>query len=66
MWLGMYSQYVLDSHGVERRARKQVVLGPVRKSDGKEMTKREACRLLQPYLDRVNSSIAAEQRNPKA
>jgi integrase len=65
MWLGMFSQYVLDSHGVERRARKQVVLGPVRKPDCKDMTKREACRLLQPYVDRVNASIAAPAKEAK-
>jgi integrase len=58
VWLGMYSEYVLDSNGVEKRNRKQVVLGPVRRLDGGDMTKREAQRLLQPFVDRVNASIA--------
>src|ERR1700722_4544886 len=40
VWLGWYSEYVLDSNGVEKRRRKQVVLGPIRKTDG-VMTKRE-------------------------
>jgi len=66
VWLGMYSQYVLDSNGVERRKRKSVVLGPIRKANGEEMRKREAQRLLQPYLDRVNSSISAPVREHKS
>lgn len=66
VWLGMYSEYVLDSSGVERRRRKSVVLGPVRKSTGEEMRKREAQRLLQPYVDRVNSSISAPSREHKS
>lgn len=58
VWLGMYAEYVLDSNGVEKRSRRQIVLGPVRKMDGAEMRKREALRLLQPYVDRVNSSLS--------
>jgi integrase len=65
VWLGMYSEYVLDSNGVEKRNRKQVVLGLVRKADGSEMTKREAQRFLQPYVDRVNSSLSAPAREYK-
>lgn len=66
MWLGMYSEYVLDSHGVEKRARHQVVLGPVRKPDGTQMSKREAQRLLQPCVDRVNSSLSEPAREHKS
>ena len=65
LWLGMYAEYVLDSHGVERRKRNQVVLCPVKMGD-KIMHKREAQRLLQPYLDRVNSSLAAPARERKS
>lgn len=61
VWLGTYSEYVLDSNGVEIRKRRQVALGPVRKPD-RDMTKREAQRLLQPYVDRVNASISAPAR----
>jgi hypothetical protein len=51
VWLGQYSNYVLETHGVEKRQRTQICLGPVRKFDGSHMTKREAQRLLQPYVD---------------
>jgi integrase len=66
VWLGMYSEYVLDSNGVERRRRKSVVLGLVRKSNGEGMRRREAQRLLQPYIDRVNSSISGPSREHKS
>jgi integrase len=66
VWLGMYSEYALDSNGVENRRRKQVVLGSVRRPDGSDMTKREAQRLLQPYVDRVNTSISAPAREHKS
>ena len=62
VWLGMYSEYVLDSNGVEKRVRRQVMLGPIRKPVGTVMTKREAQRLLQPYVDHVNSSLSAPAR----
>jgi integrase len=62
VWLGQYSEYVLDSNGVEKRKRKQVMLGPIHKANGETMTMREARRLLQPYVDRVNSSIASPNR----
>ena len=65
LWLGMYAEYVLDSHGVEGRKRNQVVLCPVKMGD-KIMHKRDAQRLLQPYLDRVNSSLAAPARERKS
>ena len=66
IWLGMYSEYVLDSGGVEKRIRKQIVLGTVRKPDGSERTKREAIRLLLPYVDRVNSSLSAPAREHRS
>jgi len=65
VWLGQYSNYVLETHGVEKRQRTQICLGPVRKFDGSHMTKREAQRLLQPYVDRVNASIAFPVPNHK-
>jgi integrase len=63
-WLGMYAEYVLDSNGVERRSRKQVILCPAKL--GETVTrKREAQHLLQPYVDRVNSSLALPLRERK-
>lgn len=64
-WLGMFAEYVLDSHGVERRIRKQVVLCPV-KTGETIIRKREAQKLLQPYVDRVNASLAAPVREHKS
>ncbi len=61
LWLGLYAEYVLDSHGVEKRVRKQVVLCPV-KTGERITSKREAQRLLQPHLDRVNSSLTLPDR----
>lgn len=64
MWLGMFTEYVLDADGVERRNRTQVVLCPVK--IGEKVTgKREAQRLLQPYVDRVNSSLSSPVREHK-
>ena len=62
VWLGMFTEYVLDSNGVERRKRRQIVLGSVRKPDGTEVRKREAQRLLQPFVDRANASLAEPAR----
>ncbi len=64
LWLGSYSEYVIDKHGVEKRIRKQVTLSPVRVKDMDKggyriMGEREAQRKLQPYVDRVNASIAS-------
>lgn len=64
-WLGQYSNYVLGSSGSDKRIRKQICLGPVRKPDGGDMTKREAQRLLQPFVDRVNASIGSPVRDHK-
>ena len=67
LWVGQYSEYLLDSSGVEKRNRKYVVLGSVHDPDtGREMTKREASRLLQPYVDRVNSSISTATRERRS
>lgn len=66
VWLGMYSEYVLDSSGVEKRQRHQIVLGPVRRPDGTELRKREAQRILQPYVDHVNSSLSEPAREHKS
>src|SRR6266404_7878951 len=66
VWFGTYAEYVLDSNGVEQRNRKQIVLGPIRKPDGSEMTKREAIRILQPYVDRANSSLSASAKAKKS
>jgi integrase len=63
-WLGMFAEYVLDSDGVERRIRKQVVLCPVRIGE-KVTRRREAQQLFQPYLDRVNSSLSGPVRERK-
>src|SRR5579863_9648830 len=64
MWLGMYAEYSLDSQGVEVRKRQQIVLCPVR-VDGIVKTKRDAQRLLQPCLDKVNASISQPSRERK-
>jgi hypothetical protein len=69
LWLGMYAEYVLDGQGIERRERKQVTLSPaaIRDEEGVErkVTKREAQRLLQPYVDRVNASLSSPIRERK-
>jgi integrase len=65
VWIGTYAEYVLDSHGVEKRIRNQVVLSQVKLGD-KVVGKREAQRLLQPFVDRVNSSIALPARERKS
>jgi hypothetical protein len=47
-WLGAYSEYALDAHGVERRKRVRIVLSPSRKDDKTPVRKNEAKNLLQP------------------
>jgi len=60
----MFAEYVLDSNGVERRICRQVVLCPVK--TGEIVTrKRDAQRLLQPFLDRVNASLSTPNRERK-
>jgi integrase len=65
MWLGTYAEYVLDSYGAGKRIRKQIVLSPI-KVGNNVTTKREAQRLLQPYVDRANSSLGAPSRERKS
>jgi integrase len=64
-WIGEYAEYVLDKHGAEKRIRHQIVLSPVR-TEEKTIGKREAQRLLQPYVDRVNVALAAPVRDRKS
>jgi integrase len=64
-WLGAYSEYALDTHGVERRKRVRIVLSPARKGDGTPVRKSEAKNLLQPYLNRVNEQSTFPSRERK-
>lgn len=63
-WLGMYAEYVLDAQGIEKRIRKQVILSPTKTAEG-TVSKRQAEKLLQPYVDRVNASISSPARERK-
>jgi integrase-like protein len=65
LWIGEYAEYVLDAHGLENRIRQQIVLSPVKTQD-KTIGKREAQRLLQPYVDRVNVALAEPVRERKS
>jgi integrase len=65
LWIGEYAEYVLDAHGLEKRIRHQIVLSPV-KTEEKTIGKREAQRLLQPYVDRVNVALAEPVRERKS
>ena len=65
MWVGEYVEYVLDAQGAEKRLRHRVVLCPSKK-DGIATGKREAQRLLQPYVDRANTALAAPVRERKS
>jgi integrase len=65
LWIGEYAEYVLDAHGLEKRIRHQIVLSPVKTRD-KAIGKREAQRLLQPYVDRVNVALAEPVRERKS
>ncbi len=65
LWLGMYSEYVLDTHGAEVRKRLQIVLCPAKNVD-KTVGKREAQRLLQPFVDRVNTVLSEPIRERKS
>ncbi len=55
VWIGRYLEDVLEN-GVLRRKHRTITLSLVRGADGKAVTERQAKRLLQPYLDRVNST----------
>lgn len=65
LWMGKFAEYVLDVHGVEKRIRHQIVLTPV-KSGEKIIGKREAQRLLQPHVDRVNFSLSVAKSERKS
>ena len=64
-WIGSYSEYALDGHGVERRKRVRIVLSPSRKDDGTPVRKNEAKNLLQPYINRVNEQSTFPSRERK-
>jgi integrase len=64
-WIGAYSEYALDGHGVERRKRVRIVLSPARKQDGTSVRKNEAKNLLQPYINRVNEQSTFPSRERK-
>ncbi len=55
VWIGRFLEDVVE-HGIVRRKHRTVLLCPVRTSDGRAVTERQALRLLQPYLDKVNSA----------
>jgi len=65
LWIGKYAEYVLDAHGVEKRIRHQIVLSPVKIGE-KTIGKREAQRLLQPHVDRVNFSLSSPNSERKS
>jgi integrase len=65
LWIGKYAEYVLDAHGVEKRIRHQIVLGPVKIGE-RTTGKREAQRLLQPHVDRVNFSLSSPNSERKS
>lgn len=65
-WIGAYSEYALDGHGVERRKRVRIVLSSARKDDGTAVRKSEAKNLLQPYINRVNEQSTFPSRERKA
>jgi integrase len=64
-WIGEYAEYTLDKNGVEKRIRHQIVLSPVR-IESNNIGKRQAQRLLQPYVDRVNVALAQPVRERKS
>jgi integrase len=64
-WLGAYSEYALDAHGVERRKRVRIVLSPARRGDGTPVRKSEAKNLLQPNINCVNTQSTFPSRERK-
>ncbi len=64
-WLGWLTEYHRDAAGTEYRKRRKLTLCPLRKEDGTAVSKREALRLLQPHVDRVNASIATPKEEIK-
>src|SRR4029077_14925381 len=63
MWIGSFMLYVLDANGFEKKQRQQIPLCPVRDAEGRNVTYRQAKKLLQPKLDIANSStLGAESK----
>jgi hypothetical protein len=60
LWKTTVTDYVRGSDGVERRKRREITLGRVA-----AMTKREAQRKLQPYVDRVDAAAFNPTREEK-
>jgi integrase len=65
LWTGEYVEYSLDAHGIEKRIRHSLVLCPAKNGE-KTTGKREAQRLLQPYVDRVNVALSNPVRERKS
>ncbi len=66
-WFGVYAEYRMNSAvATEQRRRKKIRLCAARRPDGSTVTKREAQRLLQPYVDKVNTSLASPTPELKA
>jgi integrase len=65
VWLGSWTEYVVDPNGTVRRRRREITLTPIRNANGEVMGKKDARRLLQPYLDRANASLATPARELK-
>jgi len=63
--MGAYTEYALDPNGAEKRIRKQVVLSPVKIGE-KSTGKREAQRLLQPFVDRANLALSSPVNGRKS
>jgi integrase len=64
LWMGSYMEYALDTNGAEQRIRRQIILLPAKIGE-RATGKREAQRLLQPHLDRVNLSNSSPGRERK-
>lgn len=63
--MGAYTEYALDTNGAEKRIRKQLVLSPVKIGE-KTTGKREAQRLLQPFVDRANLALSSPVNGRKS
>jgi len=55
VWIGRYLEDVVEN-GAIRRKHRTVTLALIRGFDGKAVSERQARRLFQPYLDKVNSA----------
>jgi len=60
MWLGQFSEYILNAQGAEERKIRTLQLCPT------TSTKRAALKILQPHLDRVNANIGSPAREHKS